>query len=152
MSVKIISVAKQLPQYTKTTEEILPYVKTWLSGQEERFQRKAIKIFENAGVDRRYSMLDAEDVFLNSSFAEKNTIYARESIKLAEQSLKKVLLKANLSATDIDYIITVSCTGIMIPSLDAYLINFLKYPNIYFSYIYLLFLLDSTYDSKQISK
>ena len=123
MSVKILSVAKELPQYSKSTEEILPYVKTWLSGQEERFQRKVLKIFENAGVDKRYSMLDAETVFLNSSFAEKNAIYARESVKLAEGSLKKVLDKSHLEPTDIDYIITVSCTGIMIPSLDAYLIN-----------------------------
>jgi len=34
--------------------------------------------------------------------------------------------KGNLNPTDIDYIITVSCTGIMIPSMDAYLINNLK--------------------------
>lgn len=126
MSVKILSVAKELPQYTKSTTEILPYVEAWLSGKEKRFQRKALKIFENAGVDRRYSMLDAEDVFLNSSFSEKNKIYAKESVQLAETSLKKVLDKAELRATDIDYIITVSCTGIMIPSLDAYLINRLK--------------------------
>ena len=123
MSVKILSVAKALPQYSKSTDEILPFVQAWVSEKEERFQRKVLKIFENAGVDRRYSMLDAETVFLNSSFAAKNAIYARESIVLAEKSLKKVLDKSNLKPTDIDYIITVSCTGIMIPSLDAYLIN-----------------------------
>ncbi len=126
MSVKIVSVAKQLPKYTRTTEEILPYLKLWLTGQEERFQRKVMKIFENAAVDRRYSIMDAHEVFLNTSFEEKNDIYVRESIKLAENALKKSLNKANLKPTDIDYIITVSCTGIMIPSLDAYLINSLE--------------------------
>ena len=126
MSVKITSVAKQLPQYTRTTEEIIPYLKVWLSGQEERFQRKVIKLFENAGVDKRYSIMDAHEVFLNTSFEEKNDIYVRESIKLAESALKKSLKKAALKPTDVDYIITVSCTGIMIPSLDAYLINSLK--------------------------
>lgn len=126
MSVKIVSVAKQLPQYTRTTKEILPYLKVWLSGQEERFQRKVLKIFENAAVDRRYSIMDAHEVFLNTSFEEKNDIYVRESIKLAESALKKSLEKAKLQPQDIDYIITVSCTGIMIPSLDAYLINNLK--------------------------
>ncbi|MET2983909.1 type III polyketide synthase [Aureibaculum conchae] len=126
MSVKIVSVAKQLPQYTRTTQEILPYIKTWLAGQEERFQRKVIKLFENAGVDKRYSIMDAHEVFLNSSFEEKNDIYVRESIKLAQSALKKSLDKASLSPIDIDFIITVSCTGIMIPSLDAYLINRLK--------------------------
>ena len=126
MKVKIVSVAKQLPQYTRETKDILPYVKMWMSGQEERFQRKVMKLFEGAGVDRRYSIMDAEEVFLNTSFEEKNDIYVREATKLAEESLKKSLKKANLAATDIDYIITVSCTGIMIPSMDAYLINSLK--------------------------
>ena len=126
MSVKIISVAKQLPKYTRSTADILPFLEVWLSGQEDRFIRKVLKIFENAGVDRRYSIMDAEDVFLNTSFEEKNDIYIREVIKLAESALLKSLEKANLQPEDIDYIITVSCTGIMIPSLDAYLINRLK--------------------------
>jgi predicted naringenin-chalcone synthase len=123
MSVKITSVATQLPPYTRSTEEIIPFLKVWLSGQNERFQRKVIKLFENAGVERRYSIMDAEEVFLKTSFEEKNDIYKRETIKLAEGALTKALNKANLIPTDIDFIITVSCTGIMIPSVDAYLIN-----------------------------
>lgn len=126
MSVKITAVAKQLPKYARATKDILPLVEFWLEGQEERFKRKVLKIFENAAVDKRYSIMDPEDVFLKTSFEEKNDIYIKESIKLAEQSLTKALDKAQLKATDIDYIITVSCTGIMIPSLDAYLINSLK--------------------------
>jgi predicted naringenin-chalcone synthase len=126
MNVKITSVAKQLPKYTRETKDIIPYLNIWMTGQEERFQRKVIKLFENAGVDRRYSIMDAEEVFLNTSFEEKNDIYSREVVKLAEQSLVKALDKANLKPTDIDYIITVSCTGIMIPSMDAYLINNLR--------------------------
>ena len=123
MSVKITSVATQLPPYTRNTDEIIPFLKLWLVDQDERFQRKVIKLFENAGVDRRYSIMDAEEVFLKTSFEEKNDIYKRETIKLAEQSLLKALEKASLKPKDIDYIITVSCTGIMIPSVDAYLIN-----------------------------
>ena len=126
MSVKITSVATQLPPYTRSTEEIIPFLKIWLTGQEDRYQRKVIKLFENAGVDRRYSIMDAEEVFLKTSFEEKNDIYKRETIKLAEGALTKALNKANLIPTDIDYIITVSCTGIMIPSVDAYLINKLE--------------------------
>jgi alkylresorcinol/alkylpyrone synthase len=123
MSVKITSVATQLPPYTRSTEEIIPFLKVWLSGQDERYQRKVIKLFENAGVERRYSIMDAEEVFLKTSFEEKNDIYKRETIKLAEGALTKALNKASLTPSDIDFIITVSCTGIMIPSVDAYLIN-----------------------------
>ena len=126
MSIKIISVAKNLPKYVKETKEIVPFVKQWMQGQESRFQRKVLKLFEGAGVDKRYSIMDADEVFLNSSFEEKNNIYMDEVTKLAEQSLLKSLKKVRLKPTDIDYIITVSCTGIMIPSVDAYLINNLQ--------------------------
>jgi len=126
MSVKITSVASHLPAYSKSTAEIIPYVKAWMSGQDDRFQRKVIKLFEGAGVDRRYSILSAEEVFRKTSFEEKNALYKRETISLAENALIKALDKAGLVAQDLDYIITVSCTGIMIPSVDAYLINKLQ--------------------------
>ena len=126
MKVRITSVAKQLPKYYRETKDIIPFVKLWMQDQDARFQRKVIKLFEGAGVDKRYSIMDPEEVFVATSFEEKNNIYAREVVKLAAQSLKKALDKARLKATDIDYIITVSCTGIMIPSMDAYLINSLQ--------------------------
>jgi len=126
MSVKITSVATELPPYSRTTKEIIPFLKVWMHGQEDRFQRKVIKLFENAAVDKRYSIMDADEVFNNTSFEAKNAVYKRETIKLAENALTKALNKAKLRATDIDFIITVSCTGIMIPSVDAYLINRLE--------------------------
>lgn len=126
MSVKIICVAKQLPKYSRTTEEILPFLDVWLEGQEERFIRKVKKIFEGAAVDKRYSIMDPIEVFESASFEAKNDIYVREVIDLGEKVLEKALKKAQWLPEDLDYIITVSCTGIMIPSLDAYLINSLK--------------------------
>ncbi|MCW2120705.1 type III polyketide synthase [Flavobacterium sp. 7A] len=123
MSVKIINVATQLPNYSRETADILPFLDVWLANQEERFQRKVKKIFEGANVDKRYSIMDPAEVFSLHSFEERNTIYAREMIVLGEKVLKKSLDKANWKPDTLDFIITVSCTGIMIPSLDAYLIN-----------------------------
>jgi len=123
MSVKICAVAKSLPQHTRSTDEIMPFLDLWLVGQEERFQRKVKKIFENAAVDKRYSIMSPEEVFENTSFEEKNDVYTREVKKLGKDVLEKALHKANWDPKDLDFIITVSCTGIMIPSLDAFLIN-----------------------------
>jgi predicted naringenin-chalcone synthase len=61
--------------------------------------------------------------FYKTSFEERNDIYSREVIDLGEKVLDKALKKSGWKPEDLDYIITVSCTGIMIPSLDAYLIN-----------------------------
>src|SRR5690606_13365695 len=126
MKVKIKTVSKVLPDYSRSTEEILPFLDIWLAGQEPRFVRKVKKIFENAAIDKRYSFMSPEDVFSKTSFEEKNDIYIREGIKLGTRCLREALDKAEWQAADIDYLITVSCTGIMIPSLDAYLINALN--------------------------
>ncbi|MBB6501807.1 type III polyketide synthase [Pedobacter cryoconitis] len=126
MSVKIKSVSKALPEYSRETAEILPFLETWLQGQDERFIRKVKKIFENAAVDKRYSFMSPEEVFGELSLEERNNIYIREGIKLGEKCLRTAIDQSGWKSADLDFIITVSCTGIMIPSLDAYLINSLN--------------------------
>ncbi|MEX0995584.1 MAG: type III polyketide synthase [Flavobacteriaceae bacterium] len=126
MSVKIHTVSTQVPDYYKETKDILPFVDAWMAEQDNRLKRKAIKIFENAAVDKRYSIMNPEEVFTQTSFEERNRIYSREAVKIGEKVLSKALTKAEWQADSLDYIITVSCTGIMIPSLDAYLINRLQ--------------------------
>jgi alkylresorcinol/alkylpyrone synthase len=123
---KILASAKALPAYSRTTDEILPYVEKWLSAKDQRFKEKAMRIFKYAEVEKRYSIMDVKDVFTKTSFEEKNSFYSQEMTNLAEQALLKALKQANLTPQDIDIIITTSCTGIMIPSVDAYLINRLK--------------------------
>ncbi|NQX76597.1 3-oxoacyl-[acyl-carrier-protein] synthase III C-terminal domain-containing protein [Gilvibacter sp.] len=123
MSVRITAVSKALPEFSRTTDEILPYVSKWLDGQEDRFKRKVLKIFEGAGVSRRYAIMDAPDVFNPTSFEEKNRLFVKAAIDLGTQSLQNALDKAGWKPEELDMLITVSCTGIMIPSLDAYLIN-----------------------------
>ena len=125
-SVRIATVAKALPPYCRETKDILPFVELWLSGQEERFRRKVIKIFEGAAVDRRYGIMNIEDVFTATSLEAKNDIYVREVKKLGTAVLRNALNESNWSPDSLDYIITVSCTGIMIPSLDAYIVNDLQ--------------------------
>ena len=123
MSVKIAAVSKALPEFSRSTAEILPFVDLWLKGQDTRYIKKAKKIFEAAAVDYRYSILQLERVFEELTFEERNDIYIKEGLKLGESCLRSALDKAKWEPKTLDYIITVSCTGIMIPSMDAYLIN-----------------------------
>lgn len=126
---KIVCVTKELPQFCSETKDIIPFVDLWLHGQDERFRRKVVKIFEGAAVDKRYGIMPVEEVFMTTSFEEKNAIYVREAKKLGVNVLQQALQKASWQPDSLDYIITVSCTGIMIPSLDAYLINELELRN-----------------------
>lgn len=126
MSVKIRTVTKLAPQYSRTTEQILPFLDIWLHGQEPRFIKKVKKIFEQAEVDKRYSVMSPDEVFSHTSFEERNNVYIREGTKLSTACLRQALEKAGWKPQELDYIITVSCTGIMIPSMDAYMINALN--------------------------
>ena len=123
MSVRIVNAEKELPEYSRETKDVVPLVEEWLEDQDDRFKRKIVKIFEGAGVDKRYSIMSPEDVFTATSFEDKNNIYVREVKKLGRNVLEKALNNSDWAPESLDFIITVSCTGIMIPSLDAYLIN-----------------------------
>jgi alkylresorcinol/alkylpyrone synthase len=120
---KILTVATETPPHRANTDEIIEYVKKWISSQDKRTQDKFIKVFKNAKVSQRQSIMSIDEVFSEMTFEERNNMYIERGTDLCEKVLKKALLQANLTPTDIDIIISVSCTGIMIPSVDAYLIN-----------------------------
>ncbi len=121
--VSIHSVATQLPKYSQRTAETIPLLKNWLKDEDERYIRKAEKIFEGAQVNQRYAIMPPEEVFTKTSFEDKNSLYKEAAKLYGKQVLEKALDQSGWAAESLDYIITVSCTGIMIQSLDAYLIN-----------------------------
>lgn len=121
---KVITTATLKPEFTYTSEEIIEAAdKLWLSQVDEKVRRIAIKIFKGAQIDSRCAVMPLEKIFSDMSFEERNNFYMKSMVDLGTRVLKKALEKANLKPTDIDYIITTSCTGFMIPSVDAYIVN-----------------------------
>ncbi len=81
------------------------------------------KIFANSQVETRYSVRPVLENTVPTDFKKRNDLYIDWVKKLGMRATKEALENASLKPTDIDYVITTSCTGFMIPSLDAYLIN-----------------------------
>ena len=112
MSVKIKTVAKQLPKYSRSTAEIIPFLDAWLVGQDERFIRKVKKIFEGAAVDKRYSIMDPIEVFTKTSFEEAFKEAKNKSqvpIKLISVSLFGYDLGATLARKFLDTLLDDIC-------------------------------------------
>lgn len=126
MQSKIIATHIALPEFTEPTEVIMQYAQEWIDGQDERTQQKIMRMFSSANVDRRYSIMPISQVFTMQSFEERNDYFIEKVIDLSRRALEGALNKAGLQPGDIDMIITTSCTGIMIPSVDAYLVNLLR--------------------------
>jgi len=126
MRSKIIATYIALPEYSESTDVIIGYAEKWVSGQDERTREKILRLFRSAQVDRRYSIMPADEVFTHRSFEDRNNYFMEKTTTLAQSALEGALAKAGLLPTDIDIIITTSCTGIMIPSVDAHLVNRLR--------------------------
>jgi alkylresorcinol/alkylpyrone synthase len=80
-------------------------------------------VVDNCGVLKRHIVNPAEWYSHSRTLSETTLEYRNHSIALGSKAAEDCLQRANLRAAEIDLLITVSCTGVMIPSLDAHLIN-----------------------------
>ena len=90
----------------------------------ENFPRlgSILKMIKNAGVKQRFLVQPIEETLSHPGVKARNDLFISEVKRMGEAAAIEALKNANVDAEDIDLIITTSCTGFMIPSLDAYLI------------------------------
>lgn len=84
-------------------------------------------VYENSGVAARHSSMPLDWFLKPASWPERMTHYHTAAMVLLERVTADILTSADLQHGDIDMIITVSTTGIVIPSLDAQLIDRLPF-------------------------
>ncbi len=112
------------PLHCYQTAEIIDAAnRFWLTDLDEKTKSYALRLFQGAEIRQRYSALPLEVVFRKLSFQEKNNLYIEAAKEMAERALRSALEKARLAPKQLDYLITTSCTGFMIPSVDAYLVD-----------------------------
>lgn len=99
----------------------------WFSGAPEEWE-KWRRVYRKSGVGRRHSVIAAERVFAGASLEERNAFYAEMFIQLGAQAVSQVLSAAGWLPSEFHTFITVSCTGFMIPSVEAYISNLLGFP------------------------
>jgi alkylresorcinol/alkylpyrone synthase len=82
-----------------------------------------LALFDSAGVERRHSVLPPQLLPERRDLSATMALYREHAVRLGKQVTSDCLERAGLGPRDVDLIISVSCTGVMLPSLDAYLIN-----------------------------
>jgi 1,3,6,8-tetrahydroxynaphthalene synthase len=85
------------------------------------------RLITNTGVRSRYLVQPIEDTLCHPGFEERNLTYVREAKARVPKVVSQALINAQLDVDDIDAIIYVSCTGFMMPSLTAWMINHLGF-------------------------
>ena len=80
---------------------------------------KLADVFANAGIERRYSVRPIEWFDEPHDWTERTRAYLDGASALFVQAAQAALDRADISARDVDVIVTVSSTGIATPSLEA---------------------------------
>ncbi|HKS79865.1 MAG TPA: 3-oxoacyl-[acyl-carrier-protein] synthase III C-terminal domain-containing protein [Candidatus Acidoferrales bacterium] len=122
----IVASATALPPYKITRDDVKYYMGRVFDIAERRLEAM-MAIVDNAQVHTRHTIFPIDYTVEPRALAKTNNEYIDHAIKLGREAAEKCLERAGMTAQDIDLIITVSCTGFMIPSLDAHLINLMGF-------------------------
>ncbi|GAA2942199.1 type III polyketide synthase [Streptomyces enissocaesilis] len=87
----------------------------------------ALRLIENTGVRTRHIVQPIADTLRHPGFEQRNLLYAAEAKSRVPDVVERALDHAELKARDIDLLIYVSCTGFMMPSMTAWMINSLGF-------------------------
>jgi alkylresorcinol/alkylpyrone synthase len=84
---------------------------------------RLMPIFENAGIDMRYSCMPLEWYLAPHGWVERSRLFTEHAVDLLCEATQKALDRAGLATGDIDTVVAVSTTGVATPSLDALVIE-----------------------------
>src|SRR6266568_4252863 len=85
--------------------------------------RLVLRLIENTGVAKRHLIRPIEDTLRHTGFGHRNQVFEEQAKKRIPAVVQDALDNAGLAASDIGAIVLVSCTGFMMPSLTAWMIN-----------------------------
>src|ERR1700740_1671948 len=122
----IAATATALPPYLITRDDVKYYMGRVFDISERRLEAM-MAIVDNAQVHQRHSIFPIDYTIEPRPLSKTNNEYIDHAVKLGREAAEKCLGRADLRPDQIDLIITVSCTGFMIPSLDAHLINLMGF-------------------------
>ncbi len=122
----IAATATALPPHTITREDVKVYMGRVFDIPERRLEAM-MSIVDNAQVHNRHAIFPLDYTIQPRPLSQTNNEYIEHAVKLGREAAEKCLERAGLKPDQIDLIITVSCTGFMIPSLDAHLIQLMGF-------------------------
>jgi alkylresorcinol/alkylpyrone synthase len=114
--------AVAVPEHLLTQSDVKRAVGELVPLARERLEA-VLSLFDGAGVDSRYSVLPLEGLYLRRDLTETMDLYRTHATRLALQVTRECLARSELDPAAVDLVISVSCTGVMLPSLDAFLAN-----------------------------
>ncbi len=120
----LLSLERYLPPYRYHQREVTRWVREWLlephadtgNGNGERL----LSVYETAGVETRASVVSIDEVFHPRDFETQNQKYREIACSAGADVAGRALAASGLEPSEIGLVVSVSCTGFMIPAVDAH--------------------------------
>lgn len=120
--ITIASTSTAVPPNVLSLEVVKEYYGRTFSLSGRRLEAM-LEVLDNSRIERRYSLFPVDYLVETRSLTQRNSEYREHAITLSRKVAEEALARAHRTAADVDMIISVSCTGFMIPSVDAYLVS-----------------------------
>jgi alkylresorcinol/alkylpyrone synthase len=111
-----------VPEHVMTQADAKAAARAVLPLRAERMAA-VLALFDGVGVERRHSVLPMEGFHAKRNMSETMSLYREHAVRLGRQVATDCLARAGVAPAEVDMVIAVSCTGVMLPSFDAYLAN-----------------------------
>lgn len=122
----IVSVASAFPQTLADQARITNSIKKEWKDFDVN-ERAIDRLHQSVLVKKRHLATPLDDALLSASFEERNNKFIEVGVDIAEEAIEKLLRKTNTAPEEISKIIFTTVTGIAAPSIEARLMNRIKF-------------------------
>jgi alkylresorcinol/alkylpyrone synthase len=125
---RIAAVGSALPPHYYDQETLLEAFKRHWAKRHHNLDRLE-NLHRNVLVGGRHLALPVEEYERLETWGQANDAWIRVAQDVGERAIREGLQRAGLDTDDIDALITVTVTGVATPSIDARLMNRLRFPS-----------------------
>jgi predicted naringenin-chalcone synthase len=122
----LISLERFVAPFRYEQEEVTGWVREWLEEDQTPGASRLLSVYASSGVKARASVVPIEDVFYPRDFETQNDRFVEIAKQAGIDVSRRAITSSGLDPSDIDFIVSVSCTGFMIPAVDAYVADALE--------------------------
>jgi alkylresorcinol/alkylpyrone synthase len=119
---RLLGLATAVPPYRLDQNAVIARAERLFDRDASEIERM-MGVYDNAGIETRYSCVPLEWYEEPHGWEEKNRLFLSNAVDLLERATRDALFQTGHSVQDIDGIVVVSTTGIATPSLDALLME-----------------------------
>jgi alkylresorcinol/alkylpyrone synthase len=123
---RLISLATAVPPFVLRQDQVMAQARRLFQARGEEIER-LLPVYDNAGIETRYSCVPLEWYHAPGGWKEKNALFVGHAVELLRRTAHDCLARAGVAAERVDTIVAVSTSGIATPSLEARLMEELPF-------------------------